>query len=120
MNNQVGPKGDKGDPSTTNTQSVTSQSVVTPVADVDDVVSINAQAVDLTIAAPSGTPVDGKKLVIRIKDNGSSRNITWNSVYVSAGAALPASTVAGSWHHIGLIYNSNISKWMCVAEVVQP
>lgn len=100
-------------------QSVTSAATVTPNADTDDVVSISAQAVALTIAAHTGTATDGEKLVIRIKDNGTSCAITWNAVYVAAGATLPTATTAGKWHHLGFIYNANTSTWMCVAAAVQ-
>jgi len=100
-------------------QTVTSASTVTPNADTDDVVCIQAQAVALTLAAPSGTASDGEKLVIRIKDNGTTRTINWNGVYVAAGAALPAATTAGKWHHVGFIYNTNAAAWLCVAAVVQ-
>ena len=100
-------------------QSVTSASTITPNADNDDMVDVTALAVNATIAAPSGTPVNGQKLIIRIKDNGTSRTLTWNSAYVNAGGTLPTATTAGKVHHVGLIYNSNTSQWMCVAAVVQ-
>lgn len=103
-----------------NIQSTTSASIVTPNANSDSTVSINALAAGATIAAPSGTPHDGQKMVIRIKDNGSSQTLSWNAVYINGGAALPTSTTAGKWHHIGLIYNTNNSSWMCVGVSVQP
>ncbi len=102
-----------------NVQSVTSSATVTPNADTNDLVSISAQAVALTIAAPSGTSTDGEKMIIRIKDNGSTQTINWNGVYAAGGAALPTATVAGKWHHVGFIYNSNTTTWLCVAASVQ-
>lgn len=102
-----------------NVQSVTSAATVTPNADTNDLVSISAQAVGLTIAAPTGTSTDGQKMMFRIKDNGTSRTIGWNAVYVAAGATLPTATTAGKWHHLGFIYNGNTSTWMCVAATVQ-
>jgi hypothetical protein len=102
-----------------NVQSVTSSATVTPNADTNDLVSINAQAVALTIAAPTGTSTDGEKLIIRIKDNGTTQTINWNGVYAAGGATLPTATVAGKWHHVGLIYNVNTTTWLCVAATVQ-
>ena len=102
-----------------NVQSVTSSATVTPNADTNDLVSINAQAVGLTLAAPSGTSTDGERLIIRIKDNGTTQTIAWNAVYAAGGAALPTATVAGKWHHVGLIYNTNTTTWLCVAASVQ-
>lgn len=103
----------------TSVQSVTSAATVTPNADTNDLVSISAQAVGLTIAAPTGTSIDGQKMMFRIKDNGTSQTIGWNAVYVAAGATLPTATTAGKWHHLGFIYNGNTSTWMCVAATVQ-
>lgn len=100
-------------------QSVSSASTVTPAGNSDDMVDITAQAASLTMAAPSGTPVNGQKLIIRIKDNGTSRSISWNAAYSAAGATLPTATTAGKWMTIGLIYNSTAAVWQCVAAVVQ-
>jgi hypothetical protein len=100
-------------------QSTTSTATLTPNANNDDVVSLSAQAVALTVAAPSGTSSDGQKLIIRIKDNGSTQTINWNGVYAAGGASLPTATVAGKWHHVGLIYNVNTTTWLCVAATVQ-
>jgi hypothetical protein len=102
-----------------NVQSITSSSTVTPNADTNDLVSINAVAGAFTVAAPTGTSSDGEKLIIRIKDNGSSVGITWNGVYVAGGATMPTATVAGKWHHVGFIYNVNTTTWLCVAATVQ-
>ena len=48
---------------------------------------------------------------MRIKDNGTSRTLTWNSVYDDGfGMALPATTTAGKTHYLGFMYNSASNK----------
>jgi nitrogen fixation protein len=94
-------------------QSVASAATVTPTF-ANDLVKITAQAVALTLAAPTGTAIDGKDLVIRIKDNGSAQTITWTSGtggYRAIGVTLPTTTTAGKTTYVGLIYNSDDSRW---------
>ena len=92
-------------------QSVTSAATVTPNANSDDLVDITAQAVALTLAAPSGTPVNGQVIEIRIKDNGVVRAITCNAIYRAFGLALPTSTTAGKTIYASCVYNSAAVKW---------
>lgn len=92
-------------------QSVTSAATVTPNADNDDGVKITAQAVGLTIANPSGTPVGMQSLVIRIKDNGTARSISFGTQYRAIGITLPTTTVISKTMYLGLIYNADDAKW---------
>lgn len=100
-------------------QSSTSFTTVTPNVASYEMLSISALASNITINNPLTGNIDGQKFIIRIKDNGTSRTITWGTIYVAGGATLPTATTAGKWHHIGFIYNSDIAKWMCVGAVVQ-
>ena len=102
--------GEKGQ-LTPRVQSVTSAATVTPNANSNDLVDITAQAVALTLAAPSGTPVNGQVIEIRIKDNGVVRAITWNAIYRAFGLALPTSTTAGKTIYASCVYNSAAVKW---------
>jgi hypothetical protein len=76
---------------------------------------VTAQAASATIAAPSGTPVNGNTLLIRIKDNGTARSLTFNAVYSAFAEALPTTTIAGKTMYLGFIYNSQSSKWEFVS-----
>jgi len=96
-------------------QSVTSATTVTPSADSDDVVIVTGQAVALTLAAPSGTPTQGQKIVVRLKDNGTAQTITFNAIYRSIGIVMPTTTVSSKTMYLGFIYNLTDSKWDCVA-----
>ena len=96
-------------------QSTASAATVTPNADSDDQVLITAQAAALTLANPSGTPTEGQKLIIRLKDNGTARGITFGAQYRAMGVALPTTTVISKWKHLGLIWSATDSKWDLVA-----
>lgn len=97
----------------------TASSAVPPInTDTTDIFKITALAVAITSMSSglSGTPVDGQKLTIRIKDNGTSRAITWGASYVSSGVAtLLTNTVTSKQHTLGFVYDSAISKWVCMA-----
>jgi hypothetical protein len=98
----------------------TTATSITPNAATDKEIYINALASNLTINNHTGTPNDGQRLLFRIKDDGTARTLTWSSAYVSGGPNLPTSTTAGKIMHLGFIYNSNTTKWMLVASVVEP
>ena len=92
-------------------QTVTSAATVTPNWDTDDEVVITAQAVGLTIANPTGTtPAQGRKLIIRIKDNATAQTISFGTGYRAIGLTAPISTVSSKNLYIGIIYNSTDSK----------
>ena len=97
-----------------NVQAVTSAATVTPVFG-NDLVKITAQAAALTIANPTGTAVPGAGLAIRTKDNGTARAISFGTQYRALGVTLPTTTVAGKTLYLGLIYNSDDTKWDVVA-----
>jgi hypothetical protein len=76
---------------------------------------ISALAVTATFGAPTGTPVNGQKLILRIYDNGTQRTLNWNAIYNTAGVTLPTTTTVGKYTYVGLLYNSTSVKWTAVA-----
>lgn len=86
-------------------------------SDATDIETITALAAAITINSPSGTPVQGQALVIRIKDNGTARAITWNSIFRAGDVALPTTTVISKTMYCGFFYNSTDSKWDMVAFI---
>jgi hypothetical protein len=108
---------------TTDTQTLTNKRVTarvdssassatpTPNADSDDVFELTALAAAAAFAAPSGTPTDGQPLLIRIKDDGTARGLTWNAIYRVIGVTLPTTTVISKTLYVGCIYNAADSKW---------
>lgn len=103
------------------TNTVTSHATPSINTDACDIFTITAQAEAITSMTTNltGTPVNGQKLIIRIKDDGTARGITWGASFASRGATLPTTTVLGKYHYIGFMYNSTASVWDCVAAVVE-
>jgi hypothetical protein len=67
----------------------------------------------------SGTPANFDKLLIRIKDDGTARAITWGASFVASGVALPTTTVANKVTTVGFVYDTVKVAWGCVACVVE-
>jgi hypothetical protein len=95
-------------------QSVTSSATVTPTFS-DDMVKITAQAAALALANPTGTAIPGLGMVIRIKDNGTARAISYGTQYRAIGVTLPTTTVINKTLYLAMIYNSDDTKWDVVA-----
>lgn len=93
------------------TQQTTSTATLTINSDLQDLGVITAQAAALTIASPTGTPIQGQKLIFRIKDNGTARGITWNAIFRVIGTTLPTTTTINKTTYVGCIYNSTDTKW---------
>ena len=93
-----------------NTQTVTSSATVTPTS-TNDLVTITAQAAGLTIANPTGTMIEGQALMIRIKDNGTGRAITFGTNYRALGIILPTTTIASKTTYLGCIWNATDTKF---------
>lgn len=75
-----------------------------------DAYGITAQDAALTIAAPTGTPTPMQPMLLRIKDNGTARALTWNAVFRAVGVTLPTTTTAGKSLYAMLVWNSTLSK----------
>lgn len=88
-----------------------------PNGDTTDVYVINGLSTAITtFNAPSGTPVNGQKMIIRIIDDGTARAISgWSATYATIGTTLPTTTVVSKYTYIGCIYNSYSSKWDVVS-----
>lgn len=76
-----------------------------------DAVLFTALAANLTLAAPTGTPTNGQPLLIRIKDNGTSRTLTFSSKFRALGVALPSATTISKTTYLFCRYNEEDSKW---------
>jgi len=87
-----------------------------------DVYTANGLNGTTTFGVPSGTPFNGQKLIIRIKDSGTSINLAWNITspgFRNIGTSLPTATVANKWVYIGCVYNSIDSYWDVIALTQQ-
>jgi hypothetical protein len=94
-------------------QAVASASTVTPTF-LNDQVNITALAVACQLLNPTGTAIE-KGIVVRIKDNGTARALTYDTQYRAVGVTLPSTTVISKTLYLGMIYNSTDTKWDVVA-----
>ena len=80
-----------------------------------DQFEVTAQAGALKFNNPSGTPVGGQKLLIRIKDNGTGRALTYDTQFRAIGVTAPTTTVANKTTYIGCVFNATDTKWDILA-----
>jgi len=99
--------------------SAASASTLTPDISASDIYAYTALAAGLTINAPTGTPLDGDKLIFRLLDNGTSRALTWNATYTVIGVTLPTATTISKTTYVGCIYNANNTRWDVIAVTTQ-
>lgn len=91
----------------------------TAVIDVDTCDEYELSAVaNATEFTTTGTPTDGQTLVIRLKDAGASKTLTWTG-FTAIGITLPTATTAGKWTYVGCKYNSSASAWHAIAVTTQ-
>jgi hypothetical protein len=103
---------------TPNVQTVSSSATVTPTS-TNNLVVITGQTTTLTLANPTGVWSQGQDLIIRIKDNGTSRTINYGNNYRAIGTTLPTSTTANKTIYLGIIYNSTDTKWDIVGVNIE-
>ena len=91
---------------------------VTPTFN-DDIVERSGANGAITLNNPTGTAVDGFGIVIRLKDNGTARAISYGTQYRAMATALPTTTVSNKWLYLGMIFNNADTKWDVVSVVQQ-
>lgn len=107
---------------TSRINSTASSSSITIAANTTDQYNVTALAVGTTFNAPTGSPTDGQKLIIRIKDNGTARTLAWTGTtggFRVVGVTLPTTTVANKTFYIASIYNSADSFWDVISVAQQ-
>lgn len=94
---------------------VTATDDATAVIDTDitDIYELNAIA-NATEFTLSGTPTDGQTLIIRYKDAGVAKGLTFTG-FTALGVVIPTTTITSKWCYVGCIYNSAASTWHVVA-----
>lgn len=103
---------------TPRTATITSSTTPTPAGDTTDEFTVTALAAGATFAAPTGTPTEGQKLIIRIKDNATAQTLAWNAIYrAGTDVPLPTTTVISKTMYLGFIYNNTDTKWDLVASL---
>jgi len=82
-------------------------------ATITDVYELTAVANNTTFSF-TGTPVDGQKVIVRYKDAGVTKTLTWTG-FTAIGITLPTSTTVSKWGYVGAIYNSGAATWHAIA-----
>ena len=100
------------------TSTTTSTTTLTPSPANYDVYTLTAQAADLTIANPTGTPVLGDTIAIYVTDDATARAISFGTQFKGFGAALPTTTTSGKTLLItAQYYDTNL--WSVLSAVQQ-
>ena len=81
---------------------------------------ITAQAGALLFNNPTGTPVNWQKRIVRIKDNGTARALTYGTQFASWASTLLTTTVISKKSWMWFEWDSIDSKWYCIASWTQP
>lgn len=102
-------------PSVTTISSSATPTINTDTCDCVDITAL-ATAITSMTSNLSGTPANFQKLIVRIKDNGTARAITWGASFEARGVALPTTTVLSKVLTVGFLYDTATSKWGCVAS----
>lgn len=87
------------------------------VAAYDTIFICSPLSSNLTINAPtSGSAfTDGDQIIFRIKDNGTARTITWNSIFRGINVTLPTTTLGSLLTYVAATYNADDTKWDVLA-----
>ncbi len=84
---------------------------------VTDMYNVVGQSSNMTFNNPSGTPVNGQKMMVRIKDNGTARTVGWAANFQASGVATMISqTVSNREHNMLFVYSTGVNKWVCLAS----
>lgn len=90
---------------------VASSATPTPDSDITDIFTVTALLEAAAFAIPTGTPTQGQRLVLRIKDDGTARALTYDAIYRVFHVSLPTTTTISQLLYIFLIYDSTQAKW---------
>lgn len=100
------------------TAAATTASALTPDVSTYDRYTYSALASTLTFSNPTGTPNDGDLLHFLIKDDGTTRTLTWSgSQYQAYSIALPTATTAAKYLRLTFEWNNLSSKWVLFAKI---
>ena len=99
---------------------VTTTDDATAVIDLDATDRYHLTAIaNATTISTTGTLVSGKARLIRLKDAGVAKGLTWDAAFRAVGVTLPTTTVAGKTHYILGVDNTDDSKVDVIAVTVQ-
>lgn len=86
---------------------------VTPTSDTADINIFSSSQVagTLTVNAPSGTPTDGQKLILRLKST-NAQTYSFNATYAfSTSVTAPTTLAAGKTDYLAILWDATNTKW---------
>lgn len=101
---------------------VTVTAGATPTFNTDngDIFVISGLATNITSLTTNmtGTPTDGQPMLMRIKDNGTSRTVTPGASFVGTDvlAITSLATTINKWLNLLWMYSSDLAKWELVGK----
>lgn len=98
---------------------VNTLNVVIPQYSIKHTARITALASAVAVSAPTGFPSSLSELVLRIKDDGTARAISFNPIFRAFGTGLPTTTIDGKTMYFHFVYNETDVKWDCIDTKVQ-
>jgi hypothetical protein len=94
---------------------VTNSATPTVNSDNADVAELLNLTNNITAVSVTGTPTNEQQLMWKIK-SAAAQTIVWGTSFLSSGVAtLLAATVAGKLHRVLTVYDTSVSKWVCIA-----
>jgi hypothetical protein len=96
---------------------------ITPVvtANGGSLYTVTALGAAAQFLAPMGTPNNGDTLLIRIKDNGTARGLTFtttaNAYRASTDLPFPTTTVASRTMYLNFMWNATDARWDFMAQL---
>ncbi|HTA62776.1 MAG TPA: hypothetical protein VK835_09985 [Bacteroidia bacterium] len=101
---------------------VTTASVITINTDNYTMYTVTSLSTATTFTTPTGTPKAGQSLIIRIKDNGTARALSFstgtNGFRFSGDAPAPSTTTISKTMYLGFRWNEADSKWDNVSPYI--
>lgn len=94
---------------------VTSTGTATPDINTTDDYVITEQSGSLTLSVPTGTPLQGQRLMYIIGGNSTSSLIQWNAIYRAISVTLPTGTIPSGVIYAGMKYASAANRWDVLA-----
>ena len=93
---------------------LTDAATVTPNSDTTRIAILTSLSQDTTFANPTGTPINGQELTIRISSS-SIRKLTWGNLYQSSLGLPNRTSGGGKEDYFRLWYNTLDTKWDLIA-----
>lgn len=101
----------------TRVQVLTTTSSLNVNADLYDETNVTALSSNITFVNPTGTFIDGQKLIYRWKDDGTSRTITLDTAFVDLTGDMVAATTISKVGLMGVRWAASRSMWEILAVV---